>query len=88
VSFNYLFKSRRRASRSDVTNKIEGVDIDSIGIAAGRRSASLMRSRRPCVLGCLRACLVSRTLAIPRWLRRVHAPGFSRCGGGSQDFFL
>ena len=58
------------------------------GKAAGRRSASLMRSRRPCVLGCLRACLVSRTLAIPRWLRRVHAPGFSRCGSGSQDFLL
>ena len=29
---------------SDVTNEIEGVDIDSIGIAAGRRSASLMQS--------------------------------------------
>jgi hypothetical protein len=33
----------RRASRADVTNAIACVDIDSIGIAAGRRIASTIR---------------------------------------------
>ena len=43
VSFNYLFESCRPATRSDVTNAIARVDIDSIGIAAGRRIASAIR---------------------------------------------
>ena len=66
VPFNILFKSCRRASRSDVTNTIASVDIDSVGMVAGRRGASLTRpsavrprsparvplSRVPCIAQC------------------------------------
>jgi hypothetical protein len=39
VSSTILCKSRRRASPSDVTSVIAGVEIDAVGMAAGRRIA-------------------------------------------------
>ena len=47
-----------QSAGNGASNGIVSVDFDSVGIAVGLRSASLMRSRRPCVLGRPRACLV------------------------------
>jgi hypothetical protein len=76
----------RAASPSDVANVIVNAEIDSVGIVAGRRDGSLNRPsavhpRLPARVPC-----IPRTLAIPRWLCRVHAAG-SSCSGGSSPKF-
>ena len=86
VSSIILFKSSRCASRSAVTNAIESVEIDSVGIAAGRRSASLMRSSAVLFRSPARVPCIPRSLAIPRWLCASQDPGVSGSGGGVGVF--
>jgi len=88
ASFNILFKSSRCASTSDIINEIEGVEIDSVGIVAGRRCASLSRPSAVHPRSPARVPCIPRTLHIPRAGCAVCKPGFSRCGGGSQNFHL
>ena len=86
VSFNILFKACRCASRSDVTNAIVGADIDSVGIVAGRRCASLRRPSAVPPRSPARVPCIPRTLHIPPLAGRVHATGLSGSGGGSANF--
>ena len=88
VSFNILFKSSRCASTSDIINEIEGVEIDSVSIAASRRGGSLIRPSAVHPRSPARVPCIPRTLHIPRAGCAVCKPGFSRCGGGIQDFYL
>tara|TARA_B110000046_G_scaffold89194_1_gene97311 strand:- start:846 stop:1217 length:372 start_codon:yes stop_codon:yes gene_type:complete len=82
VSSTILSNSRRRASAPDVTIVIASIEIDAVGMAASRRSASLMRSSAARPQLPTRVPCIPRTLAIPRWLCRVHATG---CGGSSRS---
>ena len=86
VSSIIIFKCHRRASPPDVTNAIAGVDIDSVGMAASQRIASLMRSLAARPRSPRRVPCIPRTLAIPRWLCRVHATGCGGSGRSSSDF--
>ena len=88
VPFNILFKACRCAPPSDVTYAIAGVEIDAVGMAAGRRIASMMQSSAARPRSPRRVPCIPRALPIPRSRAGCAVCMLQVAAGGSQELGL